>query len=52
MWLVEALAVYTQLVSSEESTTISSSLPVLMELNLHLEDTKKNPELSAVSSSL
>ena len=50
--LLKPFAVYTQLVSSEESTTISSSLPVLMELNLHLEDTKKTPELAAISSLL
>lgn len=50
--LLKPFAVYMQLVSSEESITISSSLPVLIELNLHLEDTKKTPELSAVSSFL
>ena len=50
--LLKPFAVYTQLMSAEETTTISSALPVLMELNLHLEEMKKIPELAAVSSSL
>ena len=50
--LLKLFAVYTQLVSAEETTTISSALPVLMELNLHLEQMKKIPELATVSSSL
>ena len=50
--LLKPFAVYTQLVSVEETTTISSALPVLMELNLHLDEMKKISELDVVSSSL
>ena len=39
--LLKTFAMYTSLISGEEYTTISSALPILMVLNLHL-DNKKN----------
>ena len=46
--LLKLFSQYTLLVSGEEYTTLSSVIPILMELNLHLEDVKKIPELSDV----
>lgn len=50
--LLKPFAQYTSLVSGEEYTTISSVIPIVMEINLHLEEMKKIPELSAVSTLL
>ena len=47
--LLKPFAVYTSLISAEEYTTISSALPILMEINLHLEDMKKLPEVQEIS---
>lgn len=43
-------AQYTSLVSGEDYTTISSILPIIMELTLHLEEMKQIPELSRAAS--
>jgi len=40
------------LVGGEEYTIISSIIPIVMEINLHLEEMKKLPELTAVSTRL
>ena len=50
--LLKPFAVYTCLISGEEYTTISSALPILMEVNLHLEEMKKNPDVAEVSTVL
>ena len=50
--LLKPFAVYTSLISAEECSTISSALPVLMEINLHLEDMKKAKEVAKVASLL
>ena len=49
--LLRPFADYTSLVSGEEYTTISAVIPVIMELNLHLEEMKK-VELSKAASVL
>lgn len=50
--LLRPFAEYTSLVSGEEYTTISSVIPIIMELNLHLEEMKKDPETSRAASVL
>ena len=50
--LLKPFAQYTSLVSGQEYTTISSIIPIVMEINLHLEEMKKFPELTAVSTRL
>ena len=46
--LLKPFAQYTALSSGEDYTTLSSVIPVIMELNLHLEDMKKVSELKNV----
>lgn len=41
--LLQPFAIYTQLVGSEEVTTISMIIPILAELHLHLEQLKNSP---------
>ena len=50
--LLKPFAQYTSLVSGEEYTTIPSVIPIIMEITLHLEETKKVLELTAVSTRL
>ena len=50
--LLKPFAQYTSLVSGKEYTTISSIIPIVMKINLHLEEMKKVPELTAVSTRL
>ena len=50
--LLKPFAQYTSLSSGEDYTTISSVIPIIMELNLHLEEMKKVPELTVVSNLL
>ena len=50
--LLQPFAQYTTLVSGEEYTTVSGVLPIIMELNLHLEEQKHNSELSSLASQL
>ena len=50
--LLKPFAVYTSLISGEEYTTISSALPILMEINLHLEEMRKIPDVAEVSTVL
>lgn len=50
--LLQPFVQYTSLLSAEEYTSISSVLPVIMELNLHLEEMKKVKEVSKAASSL
>ena len=47
--LLKPFAVYTSLISAEEYTTISSALPIFMEINLHLEDMKKLLKVQEIS---
>ena len=47
--LLEPFAQYTNLSGGEDYTTISSIVPIIMELNLHLLEMRKKPNLSAVS---
>ena len=49
---LKPFAQYTSLVSGEEYTTASSVIPILMELNIHLEESKKVPELHPVATLL
>ena len=49
--LLKPFAVYMSSISCEEFTTISSALSILMELNLHLENMKKVPEVAEISIS-
>lgn len=46
---MEPFAQYTNLSGGEDYTTISSIVPIIMELNLHLLEMRKKPNLSAVS---
>ena len=46
--LLKLFSQYTLLVTSEEYTTLSSVIPILMELNLHIKHMKKIPELSDI----
>lgn len=50
--LLKPFAQYTSLVSGEEYTTTSCVIPILMELNLHLEKFKKVPELREAATVL
>ena len=50
--LLKPFAQYTSLSSGEDYSTISSVIPIIMELNLHLEEMKKVPELMNVSTLL
>lgn len=53
--LLQPFAQYTSLISGEEYTTVSGVLPIIMELNLHLEELKQtvdSPELSGTASQL
>ena len=47
--LLKPFAQYTSLIGGEDYSTISSVIPIVMELNLHLEETKKCLELKNVS---
>ena len=47
--LLKPFAQYTSLVGGEDNVTISSMIPIVMELNLHLDEMKKTPEMSSVS---
>ena len=46
--LLKPFAQYTSLVGGEDYITILSVIPIVMELNLHLEETKKSLELTNV----
>ena len=48
--LLEPFANYTNLESAEDMTTISTVIPVLLELNMHLEEMGQKPGLAKVSS--
>ena len=50
--LLQPFAQYTTLGSGEEYTTVSGVLPIIMELNLHLEEQKCISELSGLASQL
>ena len=50
--LLKPFAHYTALISGEEYTTLSSVIPILMELQLHLSDTALIPEIAAVATTL
>ena len=50
--LLKPFAQYTTFVSDEEYTTVSGVLPIIMEFNLHLEEKKRNIELSSLASKL
>lgn len=50
--LLKPFAMYTSLVSGEEYTTISSVIPIIMELNLHLKEMKKVPEVCEAAKTL
>ena len=43
---------FATLSSGEEYTTVSGVLPIIMELNLHLEEQKRNSETSSLASRL
>ena len=47
--LLKPFAQYTSLVGGEEYTTLSSVIPVIMEINLHLEEMKEVSEMANVS---
>ena len=48
--LLEPFANYTNLESAEDMTTISTVIPVLLELSMHLEEMGQKPGLAKVSS--
>jgi len=50
--LMNPFTLYTSLSSGEDYTTISSVIPIIMELNLHLGEMKKVPEMMEVSNVL
>ena len=50
--LLKPFAQYTTLISGEEYTTLSAIISVIMELNLHLEELKKVPDLSNAAAVL
>ena len=50
--LLKPFAQYMTFASGEEYTTISGVLPIIMELNLHLEEKKRNIKLSSLASKL
>ena len=41
--LLKPFAQYTSLVGEEDYTTVSSVIPIVMEINLHLEETRQSP---------
>ena len=50
--LLKPFAQYTSLVGGEDYTTLSSVIPIVMEVDLHLEEMKKIPEVTNVSALL
>ena len=50
--LLKPFAQYTALISGEEYTTLSSVIPILMELQLHLQDMVQVPEVASVATTL
>ena len=50
--LTNPFTLYTSVSSGEDYTTISSVIPIIMELNLHLDELKKVPEMTEVSNVL
>ena len=52
MCLLEPFAQYTSLTSGDEYTTFSTVVPVLMELDYHLEAMKEKPGLREIASLL
>ena len=50
--LLKPFAQYTALTSAEESTTLPSVLPILMELQLHLREMVQVPEIALVATTL
>lgn len=47
--LLEPFAKYTQLASAEEISTVSMIIPIIMELNMHLDEIKSRTSLSRAS---
>jgi len=50
--LLDPFAHYTNLESAEDTTTVSTVVPVLMELSMHLEEMGRKPGLAAISNCL
>ena len=50
--LLKPFAQYTNLISGEEYTTISAVIPIITEINLHLEAAKSVPDISHAASVL
>ena len=50
--LLEPFAKYTQLASGEDMSTISIVIPIIMELDMHLDEMKNRPGLSAACTVL
>ena len=50
--LLKPFAQYTSLVGGEDFTTLSPVIPIVMEVNLHLEEMKKIPEVASVAALL
>jgi len=50
--LLDPFAHYTNLESAKDTTTVSTVVPVLMELSMHLEKMGQKPGLAAISNCL
>ena len=50
--LLDPFVHYTNLESAEDTTTVSTVVPVLMELAMHLEEMGQKPGLAAISNCL
>ena len=50
--LLKPFAEYTALIGGENYTTISTVIPVIMEINMHIQEMKKNQDLATASNTL
>lgn len=50
--LLKPFAKYTALIRGENYTTISTVIPVIMEINMHIQEMKKNQDLATASNTL
>jgi len=51
-YLLKPFAQYTSLIGGEDFTTVSSGIPIIMEINFHLEESRQSPEVASAASVL
>ena len=50
--LASLFAQYTSFIGGEDYTTVSSGIPITMEINFHLEESRQSPEVSSTAGVL